>query len=322
MKGFDKSKLKKQLVSGGVYIALAAAVVTVTLNGVNNIIGEKKDYEIPEVKMPQNGQLKENLTDIPEIFPDMDRTPEKKDTAENNQETLKAPSVFDEPVTIGKEEAEAKNTNEPAYVKDKNVGNSSVVKDTSDVEHPFEIKPETSPASGSQEGVTPQIVPVPEINVSGEPDDVEYPTEPDPVSYDFFAKPAEGYIDKEFSMNELIYSPTMGDFRTHNGVDITGDPGSPVKAINAGTVLDIYFDDFYGNTVKIDHGNDVIAYYMNLSEATPMGLTKGCKVEHGQTIGAIGESAVIEIADVSHLHLSVTKNGEYIDPRELLRNNY
>ena len=51
MKSFDKDKMKKQIVSGGIYIALAAAVVTVTLNGVNNIIGSSEDYEIPEIKL-------------------------------------------------------------------------------------------------------------------------------------------------------------------------------------------------------------------------------------------------------------------------------
>ena len=61
---------------------------------------------------------------------------------------------------------------------------------------------------------------------------------------------------------------------------------------------------------------------MNLSEALPAGLIVGKKVEHGQIIGGIGQSAAIESAEVSHLHLSVTKNGVYIDPRELLRNNY
>ena len=321
MKSIDKNKLKKQLVSGGIYIALAAAVVTVTLNGVNNIIGGSKDYEIPEEKL----ELPENKI---ELF-------------EGNNLSYD----IENGVSEGFE-------NDLLYNEDMLGFNDKQVNDNEDGITDEIINPEENipgnitddlPSSNDENNVTADVPPLdssyytisgnPEtvtetsgdseiVKTSGEPDDIEYPTEPEPTSYGVYAKPAEGYIDKEYSADDLIYSVTMGDYRTHNGVDITGDIQSPVKAINAGTITDIYYDDFYGNTVKIDHGDGIVAYYMNLSESFPPDIEVGTKVKNGQTIGGIGNSAIIESTEVSHLHLSVTKDGSYIDPRELLRNNY
>ena len=38
--------------------------------------------------------------------------------------------------------------------------------------------------------------------------------------------PLRGDVLTAFSMEELVYSPTLGDWRTHNGVDIAAVPGS------------------------------------------------------------------------------------------------
>ncbi len=308
MKEFNKDKLKKQIVSGGIYIALAAAVVTVTMNGVNNIIGSTEDYEIPDVNL-----------DLPEIDSNI---------------------IFEQTEIINSEKdipdiaiESTDQNNDVPFVENKNSDITDFDKSqkTEDKDEKSDIIDDniSTPSNSMTEGVSsalisgePNEVSAPNVSgiqASGEPDDIEYPTEPDPVSYEIYAKPAEGYIDKEYSDDELIYSVTMGDYRTHNGIDITGDPGSAVKAINAGVVEDIYFDSFYGYTVKINHGDGIVAYYMNLSEDLPSGLVKGTKVSHGQIIGGIGNSAAVESAEVSHLHLSITVNGKYVDPREILR---
>lgn len=302
MKNFDKNKLKKQIVSGGIYIALAAAVVTVTLNGVNNIIGSSEDYEIPEINL-----------DIPEVsdYDIFDNSSVNDKEFNNiifkdNTEKLLDPDI----------------DNIESEIDYSSEGNITInLKDVED-----SVQQSASSAEGILSDVVTENIDetltADDITVSGEPDDIEYPSEPDPISYESYAKPAEGYIDKEFSDDDLMYSVTMGDYRTHNGIDITGDPGSTVRAINAGSIIDIYNDDFYGHTIKIDHGNGIIAYYMNLSESLPAGISKGVKVKHGQVIGGIGNTAVIESAEVSHLHLSITVDGKFIDPRELLRGEY
>lgn len=297
MKKSDKgSKLKKQLVSGGIYIALAAAVVTVTLNGVNSIIGSENDIEIPEIDT--------NIPDIKLELPEMnlednifnDKNYHENDLGKNNKtEIEKNVTVSDSPEGINDIVVAEKSENDSVSYENSNTEKS-------------DLKPNTEPGQ-DENNKSEQLSET----------DVEYPTEPEPVFYGIFAKPADGYVDREFTTDTLVYSPTMGDFRTHNGIDITGELASPVRAICDGVVDDVYYDDFYGHTVSIDHGNGIKALYMNLSEEIPKEIQKGTTVKIGQIIGGIGQSASFESADVSHLHLSIMRNGEYIDPSKFLR---
>jgi murein DD-endopeptidase MepM/ murein hydrolase activator NlpD len=66
-----------------------------------------------------------------------------------------------------------------------------------------------------------------------------------------FIKPCDGYVSKEHSLTIPVYSPTMSDYRTHHGVDVTGEAGDVVYVVCGGIVRDIYDDDLYGKTVKI-----------------------------------------------------------------------
>ena len=46
----------------------------------------------------------------------------------------------------------------------------------------------------------------------------------------------------------------MKDWRAHTGMDFSGAEGDEVKVAAAGTVKQIYTDDFYGATVVVGHG--------------------------------------------------------------------
>ena len=54
--------------------------------------------------------------------------------------------------------------------------------------------------------------------------------------------PLQGDVLTAFSMEELVYSPTLGDWRTHNGVDIAAQQGTTVLAASAGAVLSVTDD--------------------------------------------------------------------------------
>ena len=46
----------------------------------------------------------------------------------------------------------------------------------------------------------------------------------------------------------------------------------------------------------------------------------GKVVEKGQVISGIGDTALFEIKDSPHLHFEITKDGQYIDPLDIISN--
>lgn len=124
--------------------------------------------------------------------------------------------------------------------------------------------------------------------------------------------PVNGKVLNPFSGGELVKSDTLGVWKTHDGVDIAADAGTPVRAMNSGEVTQVKEDPLWGYTVCIDHGNGIMSFYYNLSSA--VAVSEGDDVESGQTIGAVGDTAEIEAAEATHLHFALKKNGEWIDP--------
>lgn len=132
--------------------------------------------------------------------------------------------------------------------------------------------------------------------------------------------PVNGDIINPFSDGELVKDETLGVWRTHDGVDIKADVGTPVKAMNKGTVTEIKEDPLWGNGIVIDHGSGVTGYYYSLSKA--MNVVEGDHVNAGEVIGAVGDTAECEAAELSHLHFALKKNGSWIDPIEYIGIKY
>ena len=78
--------------------------------------------------------------------------------------------------------------------------------------------------------------------------------------------PVEGEIQRDYSMDALQYDPTMSDWRTHDGLDLSAEIGTKVSAVRNGTVLRVFSDDLYGTTVVIDHGSGLVISYANLEQ--------------------------------------------------------
>ena len=130
------------------------------------------------------------------------------------------------------------------------------------------------------------------------------------------ASPLEGETAAAFAMDALAYNPTTRDWRTHDGVDIAAEAGTEVKAAAAGTVYSVYTDDQMGTTVVIRHTGGYSTTYASLAEDPA--VAAGDEVELGQTIGAVGQSALLESAIGDHLHFAVSKDGENVDPMAFL----
>ncbi len=127
-----------------------------------------------------------------------------------------------------------------------------------------------------------------------------------------FQKPVEGEIVREFAQDNLVYSETLEEWVTHNGIDIKADKTTVVKAAEAGVVKSIKNDPRYGLTIVIEHDDVYQTVYSNL--LTSEFVVEGETVEKGQSIGTVGNSAVFEIADEPHLHFEILKDAIAVDP--------
>ena len=132
-----------------------------------------------------------------------------------------------------------------------------------------------------------------------------------------FEKPVDGEIVKEYAKDNLVYSNTLQEWTTHLGIDIKADKTTVVKAAETGTVKTIKNDPRYGLTIVIEHENGYQTIYSNLLSSEF--VVEGEKVEKGQSIGTVGNTAAFEIADEAHLHFEVLKDSIQVDPNIYLK---
>jgi murein DD-endopeptidase MepM/ murein hydrolase activator NlpD len=127
-----------------------------------------------------------------------------------------------------------------------------------------------------------------------------------------FMMPCSGDVINAYSNNIPVYNKTLDDWRVQDGVDIAAKQGVPVVAAADGTVSEIKQDVLFGQEIVIDHGNGIKSIYGNLT--TNVTVKKAQKVNAGDVIGCVGQTAQGEISLVSHLYFAMTKNNAYIDP--------
>lgn len=159
---------------------------------------------------------------------------------------------------------------------------------------------------------TPRPTPTPAPTPAPTPTPTPVPTAK-PVVYTW---PVKGEIVGDYSLEVLAYDQTMGDWRTHEGLDIAAPLGAQVMAVADGTVSAIYPDPLMGQTVVITHADEVTSLYANLA-GTPT-VEIGDAVTTGMVIGSVGKSAIAESQKASHLHLEMTQAGASVDPENFL----
>ena len=133
-----------------------------------------------------------------------------------------------------------------------------------------------------------------------------------------FLLPVSGVLRSVHDADLQVFSPTMGDYRVHLGIDIGTVAGASVSAMADGTVAQIWDDVRMGRCLAVKHGGDSYTIYKNLTAEHPEGIVVGATVKAGDVIGTVGESAMVEIAEEPHLHLEMTVAGIQVDPTEYL----
>ena len=120
--------------------------------------------------------------------------------------------------------------------------------------------------------------------------------------------PAAGYVTREF-----VRGNTARGVTPHLGIDIAGPTGAPLVAAAEGRVFRTGSDEYLGNFVEIQHGLGYVTVYGHCSQ---IAVQKGDKVARGQLVAYVGQSGE---ASAPHLHFEIWREGEAIDPRELMK---
>ncbi len=190
--------------------------------------------------------------------------------------------------------------------------NTDTVKEISLQEETY-AEPAASPLGTEDVPVLATEPPVSAPAPSTRPSETPAPTEKKVLKT---ASPIPGEPIVGYSMEALSYNQTTRDWRVHDGVDIAAEPGTQVCAAAEGEVTEVYEDDAYGYTVVIRHIDGYTTCYSSLDENVT--VKAGDKVSLGQVIGCASDSAIVETTLGSHIHFSVTCNGESLDPAVFL----
>lgn len=193
---------------------------------------------------------------------------------------------------------------------------------TQSVANPTQVvvtPPPALPPVTQEPAPTPTPVPVtPAPTQPATPTPVPTPT-PTPVPTPaalVFTWPVKGEVLAAHSVETLAYDETMGDWRTHAGMDIAATLGTQVVAAAQGTVIDVSFDELMGATVTVEHQDGLESKYCNLAAKPTVAV--GDEVETGSVIGSVGATAAAEGARASHLHFELSKDGAAVDPLDYL----
>jgi murein DD-endopeptidase MepM/ murein hydrolase activator NlpD len=133
---------------------------------------------------------------------------------------------------------------------------------------------------------------------------------PDREWFGNFSAPAHAEISDAFGSQRIFNGKAQ---RPHWGLDFRVPTGTPVAAMNEGTVLLARFLYYEGNCVVLDHGQGLLTLYFHLSE---LKVKEGELVKRGQEIGLSGGTGR---ATGPHLHVAVRWQGDYLDPARLMQ---
>jgi murein DD-endopeptidase MepM/ murein hydrolase activator NlpD len=133
---------------------------------------------------------------------------------------------------------------------------------------------------------------------------------PDREWHGNFAAPVDAPTSDVYGSQRIFNGVAQ---REHQGLDYRVPSGTPVAAMNDGTVLLARFLYFEGNCVVIDHGQGLLTLYFHLSEIK---VKEGDSVKRGEGIGLSGGTGR---ATGPHLHVAIRWQGTYLDPGRLLQ---
>ena len=121
--------------------------------------------------------------------------------------------------------------------------------------------------------------------------------------------PAEGRIIAKFGRQ---WNSKLKTTTENPGIDIKGQPGSPIRTVLGGVVTTITYIRGYGTTIIVDHGG---GFYTVYSHVTNIQTVVDGQVQNGDIIAYMGDSGSI---NGSKLHFEIWGKGQKLDPEKWL----
>ena len=130
--------------------------------------------------------------------------------------------------------------------------------------------------------------------------------------------PVEGEIIGAYAPQAMAWSQTLGQWQTHDGIDIAASAGEAVVACADGTVADAWRDSLWGNVIEIAHPDGRRSVYAGVS--TLQLVNPGDSVKAGEVISAIGNTASCEADLPWHLHFQLLEGDGSVDFEKMMAN--
>lgn len=131
-----------------------------------------------------------------------------------------------------------------------------------------------------------------------------------------YVLPVQGEILAKYSEGELVKNETLGEWRTHDGIDISAALGTDVLSCADGKVLEVTNDPLWGTCVTVEHSDNVVSCYKGLD--TDVLVKAGDEIKINDIIGTVGSSNLAEKSENGHLHFEMKKDGKFTNPLEVM----
>lgn len=118
----------------------------------------------------------------------------------------------------------------------------------------------------------------------------------------FFYPPIHGNVSANYN-----------DQDHHFGIDILAPKDTPIASIADGTVISAEFNLETGNTISVQHANNIISTYKHNAELLK---TVGEYVRSGEPIAIIGNTGTK--TDGAHLHFELWVDGHSVNPSDYI----
>ena len=149
-----------------------------------------------------------------------------------------------------------------------------------------------------------------EANAGAEAPPLSFSAETDQLLW-----PIAGNILVDYSMDKTVYFPTLDQYKYNPAIIIEGSVDQSVLSAAAGKVTSIENLDETGTTITMDIGSGYQVIYGQIKEPA---VQQGDYVQAGDLIGYVAEPTRFYSKEGANLYFQVTKDGESINPKELL----